>query len=138
MERKRGKALFGEEERYFLTPRDRKYPNGVRPNRMAGSGYWKGTGTDESIVSSRDATILGVKKGLVFYIGRPPRGIKTNWSMHEYRMPLATMLNSRQKGLMRLDDWLLCRVRQKSNKPRISGDAQYGSNNGLDGHAETK
>ncbi|KAG5549937.1 hypothetical protein RHGRI_015039 [Rhododendron griersonianum] len=37
-----------------------------------------------------------------------------------------------------LDDWVLCRVRQKSNKPRISGDAQYGSNNGLDGHAETK
>ncbi|KAG5549946.1 hypothetical protein RHGRI_015043 [Rhododendron griersonianum] len=98
----RRKALFGEEEWYFFTPRDRKYPNGVRPNRMAGPGYWKATGTDKPIVSSRDATILGVKKGLVFYIGRPPRGIKTDWSMHEYRMPQATMLNSRQKGLMRV------------------------------------
>ncbi|XP_058216973.1 NAC domain-containing protein 2-like [Rhododendron vialii] len=132
----KGKALFGEEEWYFFTPRDRKYPNGVRANRMAGSGYWKATGTDKPIVSSRDATILGVEKGLVFYIGRPPRGIKTDWSMQEYRMPQATMLNSRQKGLMRLDDWVLCRVWQKSNKPRISGDAQYGSNNDPFGNSQ--
>ncbi|CAM8898807.1 unnamed protein product [Rhodiola kirilowii] len=29
------KATFGEQEWYFFSPRDRKYPNGARPNRAA-------------------------------------------------------------------------------------------------------
>ena len=29
---------------------------------------------------------MGVKKALVFYGGKPPKGIKTNWIMHEYRL----------------------------------------------------
>jgi hypothetical protein len=27
-----------------------------------------------------------VKKALVFYRGKPPKGLKTNWIMHEYRL----------------------------------------------------
>ena len=27
------KALYGDGEYYFFSPRDRKYPNGIRPNR---------------------------------------------------------------------------------------------------------
>ncbi|KAI7999071.1 NAC transcription factor NAM-B1 [Camellia lanceoleosa] len=57
---------------------DRKYPNGMRPNRMAASGYWKATGTDKPVCSSCGARIIGGKKALVFYRGRPPRGIKTD------------------------------------------------------------
>lgn len=86
------KALFGEKEWYFFSPRDRKYPNGARPNRAAASGYWKATGTDKTIVASlpcggrSQENIIGVKKALVFYKGKPPKGIKTNWIMHEYRL----------------------------------------------------
>ena len=29
---------------------------------------------------------LGVKKALVFYEGKPPKGIKSRWIMHEYRL----------------------------------------------------
>lgn len=29
---------------------------------------------------------VGVKKALVFYGGKPPKGVKTNWIMHEYRL----------------------------------------------------
>ncbi|RZS26518.1 hypothetical protein BHM03_00059866 [Ensete ventricosum] len=80
------KAMFGEQEWYFFSPRDRKYPNGVRPNRAAASGYWKATGTDKPIHRSGGKEHIGVKKALVFYKGRPPRGRKTNWIMHEYRL----------------------------------------------------
>ena len=86
-----GKAVFGEKEWYFFSPRDRKYPNGLRPNRAAASGYWKATGTDKTIVAASSIGggghgHIGVKKALVFYQGRPPKGIKTNWIMHEYRL----------------------------------------------------
>ncbi|CAL5351019.1 unnamed protein product [Camellia sinensis] len=68
---------------------------------MAASGYWTATGTDKPIHSSCGANIIGVKKALVFYRGRPPRGIKTDWNMQEYRLPEATMLTSKQKGCTR-------------------------------------
>ncbi|CAN0905048.1 NAC domain-containing protein 2 [Linum grandiflorum] len=107
------KALFGEEEWYFFSPRDRKYPNGARPNRAAGSGFWKATGTDKPILSTSGSKSIGVKKALVFYSGRPPKGVKTDWIMNEYRLLDPTIKPSRIKGSMRLDDWVLCRVRQK-------------------------
>lgn len=76
-------ALYGEKEWYFFSPRDRKYPNGSRPNRAAGTGYWKATGADKPIGKPKP---LGIKKALVFYAGKAPKGIKTNWIMHEYRL----------------------------------------------------
>lgn len=78
-----GLALYGEKEWYFFSPRDRKYPNGSRPNRAAGSGYWKATGADKPIGHPKP---VGIKKALVFYAGKAPRGEKTNWIMHEYRL----------------------------------------------------
>ena len=29
---------------------------------------------------------VAIKKALVFYAGKPPKGVKTNWIMHEYRL----------------------------------------------------
>ncbi|KAG6426260.1 hypothetical protein SASPL_110481 [Salvia splendens] len=107
------KAEFGEKEWYFFTPRDRKYPNGVRPNRAAVSGYWKATGTDKAIQSG--SKYVGVKKALVFYKGRPPKGVKTDWIMHEYRLNESRSQPYKQNGSMRLDDWVLCRIYKKKN-----------------------
>ncbi|XP_054784134.1 NAC domain-containing protein 2-like [Prosopis cineraria] len=112
------KAFFGADEWFFFTPRDRKYPNGLRPNRAAGSGYWKATGTDKPILTSCGMKSIGVKKALVFYKGRPPKGSKTDWIMHEYRLLDSMILSYKQRGSMRLDDWVLCRVRQKNCSPR--------------------
>nr|QJD55561.1 transcription factor NAC10 [Fagopyrum tataricum] len=106
------KAEFGEKEWYFFTPRERKYPNGVRPNRAAVSGYWKATGTDKSIKSGSRS--VGIKKSLVFYMGRPPKGTKTEWIMHEYRLNQPISMH-RPIGSMRLDDWVLCRIYRKRN-----------------------
>uniref|UniRef100_A0A0D9XWE6 NAC domain-containing protein n=1 Tax=Leersia perrieri TaxID=77586 RepID=A0A0D9XWE6_9ORYZ len=132
-----GKALFGEKEWYFFSPRDRKYPNGARPNRAAGSGYWKATGTDKAILSTPTSDHIGVKKALVFYKGKPPKGTKTDWIMHEYRLTgTSTNNNSSTKRrassmtmrdctllivycifdiVHQLDDWVLCRIHKKSN-----------------------
>jgi len=107
------KAEFGENEWYFFSPRDRKYPNGVRPNRAAVSGYWKATGTDKAIYSG--SKYVGVKKALVFYQGRPPKGVKSDWIMHEYRLSESKILPNKKNGSMRLDDWVLCRIYKKKN-----------------------
>ncbi|KAK9079301.1 hypothetical protein SSX86_000972 [Deinandra increscens subsp. villosa] len=121
------KALFGEDEWYFFTPRDRKYPNGLRPNRMAGSGYWKATGADRPVLGLSNKNIVGVKKALVFYKGRPPGGYKTDWIMHEYRLLHSVACgSSKPKESMRLDDWVLCRVRQKTCTPRNFCEDRYG------------
>jgi hypothetical protein len=106
------KALFGEKEWYFFTPRDRKYPNGSRPNRAAGSGYWKATGADKPITAKGGKKRVGIKKALVFYAGKAPKGTKTNWIMHEYRLADVSR-PARKKGSLRLDDWVLCRIYNK-------------------------
>ncbi|KAK1419924.1 hypothetical protein QVD17_29364 [Tagetes erecta] len=107
------KTESGEKEWYFFTPRDRKYPNGARPNRAAVSGYWKATGTDKTIHSG--SKYVGVKKSLVFYKGRPPKGTKTNWIMHEYRLNESRSQSTRKIVSMRLDDWVLCRIYKKKS-----------------------
>ncbi|WZZ64497.1 hypothetical protein YC2023_075867 [Brassica napus] len=114
------KALFGEQEWYFFSPRDRKYPNGARPNRAATSGYWKATGTDKPVISTGHGNKkVGVKKALVFYTGKPPKGIKSDWIMHEYRLadnkPSLRCDFGHKKNSLRLDDWVLCRIYKKNN-----------------------
>lgn len=75
-----------EQERYFFSTREVKYPNGNRSNRATGSGYWKATGLDKQIVTCRTNQLVGMKKTLVFYRGKPQHGSRTNWIMHEYRL----------------------------------------------------
>ncbi|KAK9060126.1 hypothetical protein SSX86_020830 [Deinandra increscens subsp. villosa] len=121
------KTEFEEKEWYFFTPRDRKYPNGARPNRAAASGYWKATGTDKTIHSG--SKYVGIKKSLVFYIGRPPKGTKTDWIMHEYRLNESKSQPAIKTGSMRLDDWVLCRIyKKKSLESGLEGREERISN----------
>ncbi|KAF8392799.1 hypothetical protein HHK36_021036 [Tetracentron sinense] len=103
-----GKAKMGEKEWYFFSLRDRKYPTGVRTNRATNAGYWKTTGKDKEIFNNVTSELVGMKKTLVFYRGRAPRGEKTNWVMHEYR------IHSKSAFRTAKDEWVVCRVFQKS------------------------
>ncbi|RZC56994.1 hypothetical protein C5167_015852 [Papaver somniferum] len=103
------KAKMGEKEWYFFSLRDRKYPTGIRTNRATHAGYWKTTGKDKEIFDSATSNMVGMKKTLVFYKGRAPRGEKTNWVMHEYRLHPKTSFRTSK------DEWVVCRVFQKTN-----------------------
>uniref|UniRef100_A0A453Q093 NAC domain-containing protein n=1 Tax=Aegilops tauschii subsp. strangulata TaxID=200361 RepID=A0A453Q093_AEGTS len=98
---------------------------------------WKATGKDRVIRSPRSssssssgrATIVGMRKTLVFYRGRAPNGSKTCWVMHEFRIENP---HSPPK-----EDWVLCRVFHKKKadtdyamdgEPELGGGAVCGSN----------
>ncbi|KAI9170309.1 hypothetical protein LWI28_025948 [Acer negundo] len=114
-----------EQERYFFSTREAKYPNGNRSNRATGSGYWKATGLDKQIVTSRGSQVVGMKKTLVFYRGKPPHGSRTDWIMHEYRLvnnynnnnnsktttpPNAPAKNNNMSPVVAMENWVLCRI----------------------------
>ncbi|KAL5205445.1 hypothetical protein ABZP36_033654 [Zizania latifolia] len=115
------KAKMGENEWYFFSLRDQKYPTGVRINRATNTGYWKTTGKDKEIFTRQSPTtpeLVGTKKTLVFYKGRAPRGEKTNWVTHEYRLHSKPILKSNK------DKWVICRVFAKTVRVK-----KYPSNN---------
>ncbi|MCL7033027.1 hypothetical protein MKW94_003004 [Papaver nudicaule] len=109
-------------EWYFFSPRDRKYPNGSRTNRATRAGYWKATGKDRTINSHKRA--VGMKKTLVYYRGRAPHGIRTNWVMHEYRL-VGSIYDDTEAMASLKDAYALCRVLKKTThlpKAREGGD----------------
>ncbi|WOL04592.1 NAC domain-containing protein [Canna indica] len=104
------KAKMGEKEWYFFCQRDRKYPTGTRTNRATEAGFWKATGKDKEIFKGR-GVLVGMKKTLVFYRGRAPKGEKTNWVMHEYRLDGTSFFSTLPKSAK--EEWVVCRVLHK-------------------------
>ncbi|KAJ6805650.1 NAC domain-containing protein 35-like [Iris pallida] len=100
-------ATIGEKEWFFYVPRDRKYRNGDRPNRVTTSGYWKATGADR-VIRGEDSRSIGLKKTLVFYSGKAPKGIRTCWIMNEYRLPQIETDRSQKAEIS------LCRVHKRA------------------------
>lgn len=79
-----------QNEWYFFSHKDKKYPTGTRTNRATTAGFWKATGRDKAIhitmANVNSSRRIGMRKTLVFYTGRAPHGQKTDWIMHEYRL----------------------------------------------------
>ncbi|OWM81103.1 NAC domain-containing protein 76-like [Punica granatum] len=92
---------------YFFSHKDKKYPTGTRTNRATTAGFWKATGRDKAIHLSNSKRI-GMRKTLVFYTGRAPHGQKTDWIMHEYRLEDDTTE-------IQEDGWVVCRVFKKKH-----------------------
>uniref|UniRef100_A0A2N9HVL1 NAC domain-containing protein n=1 Tax=Fagus sylvatica TaxID=28930 RepID=A0A2N9HVL1_FAGSY len=95
----------------FLLQGPRKYRNRNRPNQAAGDGCWKFNGTDKAIISN-EKVVVGFRMTLAFYRGKHPKGDKTNWFMHEYRVNDPPLDKSSDDD-MRLDEWVLCRIFKK-------------------------
>ncbi|KAM7264757.1 hypothetical protein ACFE04_002440 [Oxalis oulophora] len=97
------------EEWYFFTYHKRKYPNGRRPNRSAGNGFWK-AGTENTVIDKGKA--IGLKKTLDFRIGKQPEGKKTDWKMHEYRVDENFIPKDKRTrdGCAKLNDWIVCKI----------------------------
>lgn len=74
----------GDLKWYFFCPREKKYASGARMNRATEFGYWKTTGKDRPV--HYDDEVVGMIKTLIFHRGKAPRGDRTNWVMHEYRL----------------------------------------------------
>ncbi|KAL3525302.1 hypothetical protein ACH5RR_013674 [Cinchona calisaya] len=102
------KCWIGYEEQnewYFFSHKDKKYPTGTRTNRATIAGFWKATGRDKSVYDK--SKLIGMRKTLVFYKGRAPNGQKSDWIMHEYR------LESEDNGPPQAKGWVVCRAFKK-------------------------
>ncbi|GMH21895.1 hypothetical protein Nepgr_023738 [Nepenthes gracilis] len=132
------RAKMGEKEWYFFCVKDRKYPTGLRTNRATAAGYWKTTGKDREIY--RGKSLVGMKKTLVFYKGRAPKGEKSNWVMHEYRLEGKFSLKNNHPATA-TNEWVICRVfHRNSDGKKIcypgtmrshSFGTQFGASSGL-------
>nr|AXU39991.1 NAC protein [Lilium pumilum] len=104
-------SKIGEREWYFFVPRDRRQSNGGRPNRTTQRGFWKATGSDRPVRSAADSNrLIGMKKTLVFYMGRAPRGNKTDWVMNEFGLSDRSL----STNLPLKEDIVLCKVYRKA------------------------
>ncbi|KAK1403843.1 NAC domain-containing protein [Heracleum sosnowskyi] len=105
-------------EWYFFCPKEKKYTRGGRSNRTTENGYWKITGTDK-LVTINQRTV-GMRKTLIFYIGQPPKGERTDWVMHEYSLGDKNLVDVVQ------DAYVICKIYQKGGLGPKNG-AQYGA-----------
>ncbi|URD79249.1 No apical meristem (NAM) protein [Musa troglodytarum] len=116
------RCKIGTEEQnewYFFSHKDKKYPTGTRTNRATAAGFWKATGRDKPIYSKN--SLIGMRKTLVFYEGRAPNGQKSDWIMHEYRLEsietqttlLLLRAKARDASMLQEEGWVVCRVFKK-------------------------
>ncbi|KAL5222816.1 hypothetical protein ABZP36_027529 [Zizania latifolia] len=133
---------------YFFSHKDKKYPTGTRTNRATAAGFWKATGRDKAIYNAVHR--IGMRKTLVFYKGRAPHGQKSDWIMHEYRLDdpaaasdtattVAAAAASAAADAGQEDGWVVCRVFKKKHHHKETGSGgggKHGDGGGKASHAE--
>ncbi|GKB00790.1 NAC domain-containing protein [Tanacetum coccineum] len=109
---------------YFLTSRDRKYPNGNRPNRrIKNFGFWKATTKDKVICDDVTGEIVGRRKSLAYY---DKYSRKTPWLMHEHINNNPNIpTGSRSDDMMKLSDWVLAKIYKKDENQNDNNNAAY-------------
>ncbi|KAF8060445.1 hypothetical protein N665_1215s0016 [Sinapis alba] len=129
---------------YFFSHKDKKYPTGTRTNRATTVGFWKATGRDKMINSN--GRRIGMRKTLVFYKGRAPHGQKSDWIMHEYRLQdnlispdhvtlheVVTIIGEASQD----EGWVVCRIFKKKNLHKTLNSCPIGGGASLSGGGDT-
>ncbi|XP_057804865.1 NAC domain-containing protein 83-like [Salvia miltiorrhiza] len=98
-----------ERDRYFFGSREVNHGNVGRGS----GGFWKVTGSDKRIVCSKRMPIVGIRRTLVFYQGKHPRAVRTDWFVHVYCIALSQNNRLSQGGLNQIGKWVLCHVFSK-------------------------
>ncbi|KAI6669800.1 hypothetical protein NL676_004685 [Syzygium grande] len=112
-----------KEQWFFFAPMQEREARGGRPSRSTAVGYWKATGTPSSVYSS-DNKVIGMKKSMVFYVGKAPTGRKTQWKLNEYRAieiispPNSNSSSSSMPAFRLRHEFALCRVYVVSGSSR--------------------
>ncbi|KAH7426742.1 hypothetical protein KP509_10G015300 [Ceratopteris richardii] len=88
-----------ENEWFFFVERRIEASNRRRPSRRTKCGFWKATGTDKIVKLANPPVVKksndsqpnleaprGLRKTLVYYQGKAPKGCRTPWIMHEFRL----------------------------------------------------
>ncbi|XP_039172062.1 NAC domain-containing protein 71-like [Eucalyptus grandis] len=121
---------------YDMIPEiDRKYLNSNRSNRTTKAGYWKPTGEVLTIVSEDTQAKIGIRKTLVFYEGRMPKGKRTNWLKHEYHLNPKCLGNNHAENEML--PYVVCRIKYKKDNKLMKGRAPTISPGGYSNSAFT-
>ncbi|XP_041011796.1 NAC domain-containing protein 104 isoform X2 [Juglans microcarpa x Juglans regia] len=115
-----GKALAEGNKWYFYSRKTQ--------NRATSNGYWKAMGMEDPVNNSAGKKV-GMKKYLVFYVGEAPSGIKTNWTMQEYRLSdsaastSTSTRSSKRSGHSKIDysNWVICRVYERDDQDHDDG-----------------
>lgn len=110
----------GDLKWYFFCPRLKKYPNGGKANRSTESGYWKTTGKDRDVTYNDE--VVGKIRTLIFHYGKTPRGERTDWVMHEYRLEDRTL---EQRNIPQ-DTYVICKLFKKNGLGPRHG-SEYGA-----------
>ncbi|XP_061366767.1 NAC domain-containing protein 90-like [Gastrolobium bilobum] len=105
-------SLRDTEQWFFFIPRQESEARGGRPKRLTTTGYWKATGSPNHVYSS-DNHIIGMKRTMVFYTGRAPKGKKTDWKMNEYKAIQGEISSSNNSVPKLRQEYSLCRVYKK-------------------------
>ncbi|KAG6512445.1 hypothetical protein ZIOFF_030556 [Zingiber officinale] len=141
-----------KEVMYFFTRRDAKILGHGQLNRGARSGYWKAEGKEKQVVASWHNQVVGMKKVLVFYRGKPQT--RTDWIMHEYRhvpqrnhsthvsfqFPVNLTISSEEQEteeeiflIIKMQnssgskgDWVLCRIFRRKRTAKMENDNEQG------------
>ncbi|XP_030513834.1 NAC domain-containing protein 83-like isoform X1 [Rhodamnia argentea] len=113
--------MFNSKELFLYCCVKRKYLKSKRPDRTTAAGYWKVTGKERRVMSEDTNEQIGIKKTLVFYTGRVPKGERTNWVMHEYHLNSKCLGDNHGEGEML--PYVACRIKNKKDRKLKTGHA---------------